>query len=499
MAADHHLRDGTAALKAGRWAQARAAFEAALADRPSPEALDGLGEVLWWLGHPRRSTELREQAYAGFRRAGDPGRAVLSALGVAVTYEANFDNGPAAHGWVARAGRLLTGDDDPLAPWVWMIRAYVTRDPAAAVPLSRRALDSARTAGDVDLELCALSGLGHKLVLAGEVGAGLSLVDEAMAGTLGGEWSKLDTVVYTSCDMLAACDAAHDLERATRWCEVADRFIREYGCPFLYSRCRTIYGGLLVATGRWADGERELGTAIEMSAGAGPAVAAEARARLADLRLRQGRVEDASALLQGYEDQARAHLAAAALRLARGDAAGAVTVLRRRSAGTPEQQGPALALLVRARVAQGDLDAARLAAAELAALADGQRVPYAEALSAASTGLVCAATDRPDAAGAAPGRSRAEQPGDRRPPAHQPQDGRAPRQQRAGEARRPQPHRSGRPGIQHHPRLPTSVADRDAVNRRRDAVSRPCRARRTRMPRRGRSPRRCRTGRWPFV
>jgi ATP/maltotriose-dependent transcriptional regulator MalT len=391
MGVDDLLAEGADALATGRWADARTAFEAALEVSADPVALDGLGEVLWWLGEPGRSTELRERAYARFRRSGDAGRAVEAALDIAITYEANFGNKPAAHGWVARAGRLLNGDDDPYAPWVWMIRGYLADDVDTAIALYQRALPAARNAGDVDLELCTLSGLGAKLVMSGRVEEGLALVDEAMAGTLGGESQRLDTVVYTSCDMLVACDVVHDLVRAARWCQVADRFIDQYGCPFLHARCRTVYGGLLVATGRWPEGERELLTALDMSAGS-PAVAADACGRLADLRLRQGRWEDASSLLQGYEDQARAHLATAALRLARGDTTGAITVLRRRLADTaygPAGRAPALALLVRARLAHGEVDEARTAAAELAGLAGGQRYP--EALAAVAAAHVSAA------------------------------------------------------------------------------------------------------------
>jgi DNA-binding NarL/FixJ family response regulator len=392
--ADDLVSAGAEALAQGQWAQARDAFEAALPEDSSGAALDGLGEALWWLGEPRRSSELRQRAYARFRRAGDASRAVSAALGIAVTYEGNFGNTPAANGWISRAERLLDGADDPLAPWVWGTRAYVTTDPSVAVPLYRRTLVAARTTGDLDLELTALSGLGEKLVLAGDVAAGLSLIDEAMAGTLGGECSRLDTVVFTSCDMLAACDLANDLERASRWCQVADQFIRDYGCPFLYARCRTIYGGLLVATGQWLEGERELLTAIEMSTGAGAAVAADAYARMADLRLRQGRFEEASTLLHGLEDQARTHVAAAALRLARGDAAGAVTLLQRRVAEAAEGHvgaAPALALLVRARLAQDDVDGARAAADRLARLADGRGSAYTEALAATAVAQVSAA------------------------------------------------------------------------------------------------------------
>ena len=390
---------GLAALAVGRWADARAAFEAALASDLRPQALDGLCEAMWWLGDPHRSNELREQAYARFRRTGDNAAAVLAALGIAVTYEANFGNGPAANGWVARAERLLTGDDDPLAPTVLANRAYVTADLPTAIRTYERALAAARATGDVDLELVCLSGLGERLVMSGQVEAGLSLVDEAMAGTLGGECTRLDTVVYASCDMLVACDLAHDLERAARWCQVADRFIRDYGCPFLSTRCRTIYGGLLVITGDWTKGERELSTAIAMSQGAGPAVAADAYARMADLRLRQGRIEEASSLLTRYEDQTRAQLAAAAVRLARGDTTGAITLLQRRLAQAPDGHigsAPTLALLVRASLAIDDVDAARRAAARLERLADEQRSSYTEALAAAAGGHLCLALDDSD-------------------------------------------------------------------------------------------------------
>jgi DNA-binding NarL/FixJ family response regulator len=104
-----------------------------------------------------------------------------------------------------------------------------------------------------------------------------------MAGTLGGEHRQHLTVVTACCDMLVACDLAGDLRRAVQWCQVADRFIDRYGCPFLYARCRTLYGGVLVAKGRWPEAEAELRAAVRMAEGAGPASHAEALARLAEL------------------------------------------------------------------------------------------------------------------------------------------------------------------------------------------------------------------------
>jgi tetratricopeptide (TPR) repeat protein len=290
MTEQDHLATGTAALEAGRWEEARAAFAAALAEHETPQALDGMGVALWWLGETRASVDHTERAYAGFRRAGDTVPAAVAAISLCVTWISNFDNHAAAGGWLARAERVLGDlDPNPLQGWLWLMRGYLEPDAGRARELQQRALELARATGDPDLELCALGDLGLTLVTAGRVAEGLALIDEAMAGTLGGEHRRLDTVVTACCDMLIACDLAGDLRRAVQWCQVADQFITRYGCPFLYARCRTLYGGVLMAKGRWEEAEAELQAAIRMAKGPGPASHAEALARLADLRLRQGR------------------------------------------------------------------------------------------------------------------------------------------------------------------------------------------------------------------
>ena len=204
----------------------------------------------------------------------------------------------------------------------------------AAEALTRSALDIARSCGDVDLELGALSQLGLIRVGLGHHQDGFALIDEAMAAALAGEGNNLDTVVYTSCDMLNACELTGDTERAMQWCRVADDFAATYGCPFLYAECRISYGSVLAATGRWADAERELTVGQRITAGVCPGLHARASTRLVGLWLRQGRLEEAEALLSsvsGDGDVASERaLSAAALRLARGDAAGASRQLERR-------------------------------------------------------------------------------------------------------------------------------------------------------------------------
>jgi hypothetical protein len=100
------LAAGRAALAAGRWEEARDAFAAALAEQETPEALDGMGAALWWLGETRASVTHTERAYAGFRRAGDAVSAAVAAMSLCVTWISNFDNHAAAGGWLGpgRAG-----------------------------------------------------------------------------------------------------------------------------------------------------------------------------------------------------------------------------------------------------------------------------------------------------------------------------------------------------------------------------------------------------------
>jgi DNA-binding NarL/FixJ family response regulator len=400
MSGDAEITSGSEALSAGRWHDARSSFEAALAIDDDPRAIDGLGEALWWLGEPQRGMQLREQAYLAFRRQGDAEAALAAALGVAITQASNFGNLEAAGGWVSRAEHLV-GDSGAAQAWVTMTRAYVTADVDLAITLYRATLTAARRDQDVDLELCSLAGLGEKLVLAGQVSAGLALVDECMAATFAGEPTRLDTIAYAACDMLSACDVAFDLPRARRWCEAADRFVAQFGCPFLFARCRMVYGSLLISDGRWAAGEAELIRAGEMCSGAGPAVAADVAARLADLRLRQGRFEDATRVLLGHTGEPCTYPAQAALALRRGQPAAAVGLADRSARCAPSvSSGLALLTAVQAWVALDDPAEARTVIDRFHA-GDGRRLWQAFRAAAAAHLALAAGTDAREAAEAA--------------------------------------------------------------------------------------------------
>src|SRR5512146_100351 len=117
--ADELLAVGRDALAAGRWADARASFEAALGQQETAGALAGLSEALWWLGETEAAIRHGERAYAAFRRRPDHVQAALAAIHLYFLYRISLGNTAAARGWLGRLARLV--DDSGLAPltgWV---------------------------------------------------------------------------------------------------------------------------------------------------------------------------------------------------------------------------------------------------------------------------------------------------------------------------------------------------------------------------------------------
>ncbi|CAN5666029.1 hypothetical protein BH20ACT23_BH20ACT23_22680 [soil metagenome] len=401
MTIDESIDAGKTALQTGRWDEAVAALKVSLAEKETPEALDGVGEALWWLCEARSSVRYRERAYVKFREANDAASACRTAVNLSICYLVNLGNEAAARGWLARAERVMrTTEPNPMQGWLWLMRGFLEAEPDRSREYLARALEWARNSGDVDLELVALGDLGLALVVGGQAEEGMALLDEAMAGTLGGEYSRLETVVYTSCNMLAACNHVGDLERASQWCRVADDFMRHYSCPFLFARCRVHYGSVLVAKGQWTRAEVELQAALQMSKDAGPGPQAEALVGLADLRSRQGRLEEAEALLGDLNDAVMS-LAAARLRFARGEPAVAVAFLERRMEQLGEshiEAAPTLAMLIDAHIASGNVDAADEALTLPTAVAQGQGDGRPTALLALASAHVSTAKGQLDVA-----------------------------------------------------------------------------------------------------
>jgi DNA-binding CsgD family transcriptional regulator len=378
------------------WAGARDAFAAALEERPGdPAALDGLGQSLWWLGERDAAIERRREAYAAYRRLGEARPAAM--LAIYLAGENRIDGREAAAaGWLARARRLLA-DLPPGAEAAWMAIEEAKRAdaPAVAEEHARAALDIAHELLDADVECMALAQLGRAAVRQGRVEEGMALLDEAMTVALGGESNDPLACGDACCTMLTVCDGLDDLGRATEWCEAVVAFTERRRYLPVQAWCRSIFAAVLVRGGDWARAEAVLGEALrgrlDRRRGGGPVLAL---ATLAELRLRQGREDEAAQLLEGLDDEPEALAALVRLHLAHGDVPFARALLER-SDGADEQ---ALALNGAVALAAGDLDAAEAAAGRLAAA--GERLARGDlrAEAALLAGRIAAACG--DAAGA---------------------------------------------------------------------------------------------------
>ncbi|GAB2669327.1 helix-turn-helix transcriptional regulator [Kribbella swartbergensis] len=365
---DGLLAAGEQALGDGDWVAAIAAFGSD-GVRETAEGLAGLGNAQWWLGDVRAAFSSWERAYALFRRT-NPAEAVFTALGLSLLYDANFGDRAAAQGWAARAVRVAAEVGNPVvSAWASLARAGATDDVAGAAAWSEEAYDVGAEAGDRDLELCALSMWGSALINLGQVIEGTALLDEALAGALGGEGARPDTVVLTSCLLMRSCVRGADFLRVVQWTRSLDGFIERYGCPYLHASCRSSYGAVLVATGDWPRAEKELTAAVELARDALPAVQAEAAAFLAELRLGQGLVGEARRLLTGFEDRGVVHPVLAATYLAAGEVAVAVSLVRRHlDDATPLEEARLREVLGSAYLALGDAAGASAEAERLSAL-----------------------------------------------------------------------------------------------------------------------------------
>jgi ATP/maltotriose-dependent transcriptional regulator MalT len=157
--------------------------------------------------------------------------------------------------------------------------------------------------------------------------------------------------------------------------------------------------------GSWDEAEHELTAACDELAICRPGMTADGRARLGELRRRQGRLDEAASLFERSGGHPLAALGRAALALDRGDARDAVDLverhLRRLPATNRTERAAALELLVRAETRREhgrDLDRARAALEELRSIAASAGTPPLLASASLAAGLVARVTGELDVA-----------------------------------------------------------------------------------------------------
>ncbi len=397
------LADAHAAIEKGDPDGAIAHFEAECSRAPSGKAFEGLGLAHYLLTNYRAAVTAHEEAFAAYRRDGDLLGAGRTARVLAWITGNVFGDWAVRSGWMSRARTMLAGDDEDAAGrgWVLMIDAQGESDQDRKLHWYKQALDIGRRRGDVALEIEALGWLGLQTALAGEVDHGLGLLDEALAAVVSGEVGDLYVVEGTFCGLFWACERFHDIARAEQWVRAAESLQarRHIGVAGF---CRAHYGGILTAAGRWSDADAQLSEAVRLFERGYAALKASAEVRLAELRVLQGRNEEARRLLASLQDHPDAIRPMAMLNLADGEAAIAREILER-GLEDPELEhdvaAPLWGLLVEVQLAQGDLEGASRSVARLEEVSrERSSVPFIVATAALARGRLCVARNEREAA-----------------------------------------------------------------------------------------------------
>jgi DNA-binding NarL/FixJ family response regulator len=387
---------GQAALGEARWGDAADLLRKGVADHQTPEVLDGLARAVWWLGEVEEALSFREQAYSGYKEQGDTERAVKIALWLSVEYHSAMGKTAIANGWLERAASLLA--DQPISTahgWLALTQAGRAMDFSQKEMLATKALVLARQGDDADLEVRALARLALAMVAAGQVEHGMARFDEAMVAATAESRVMLETIGETYCAGFAMLEIIGDTSRLEQWSAQIMRFMSRHEYGPLLAFCGACCGELLAASGDMEGAERELKRALErLQATSGRARCVHPAAKLADLRLMQGRVEEAARLIADYQGKPEVARAEAAIALASGRPEAAILLLERQlmSLGNDGLFAvPFLVALVDAHLAASDPLAGQESADRLQAIAMTSGLPGTRASALRAAGQIASA------------------------------------------------------------------------------------------------------------
>jgi LuxR family transcriptional regulator, maltose regulon positive regulatory protein len=303
------IERGGEALARGGWEEARALFERALDGSESGEAWEGLSWAAWWLEDGALAIDAREHAYRLYKEVGDLRGAARAAIWLANDHIDFRGEEAVARGWFARSERILDElEPSPEHGWLAALQgamALEQGDTATARRLGSKARELGRAWDLTDLEMVGVATEGLAMVSEGEVERGMRCLDEATAAALGGEYEELQPVCWTCCNLIYACERVRDFDRAGQWCKKLEEFTERLRIQFVNGVCRAHYAAVLTWHGDWAEAEGVLVEARRSLAAIRPFCVPEATVRLADLRRRQGRFDEAERLFAEAEPHPR--------------------------------------------------------------------------------------------------------------------------------------------------------------------------------------------------
>ena len=369
------------------------------ADEQAPlgvEDLELLAMSAYLIGQDDDFLRALERAHNAYLNAGETTRAARGAFWLGLNLLFQGETGRAT-GWLARARRLLEGEDPDCAEQGYLLLPVVERhlgaaDWETAYKSAARAAELGDRHGETDLVACARHLQGRALIGQGRVEDGLALLDEAMIAVTSGYLSPLMTgLIY--CSVIDACQQVYALARAwewtaalTRWCDAQPQMVAFTGT------CLVHRAEIMKLHGAWPDAIAEARRACEPRSQVieqhPPAAAFYEQAEVRRLQGEFREAEEAyrNASRRGCEPQPGLAL----LRLAQGRADAAAAAIRRVMGATTDQlrRTKLLPAYVEIMLSVGDIEAARGAARELANIAGSFDTEVLGAMAAHARGAV---------------------------------------------------------------------------------------------------------------
>jgi ATP/maltotriose-dependent transcriptional regulator MalT len=387
------VEDARNAFARQAWSEAYAllAAEAALVG----DDLERLAVAAHLVGRDEESARAWERAHHERARLGDHDRAARCAAWLAIGLMLRGEMAQAA-GWFARAARLLdTVGGDFAARGYLQVPLFLETlgrgDHAAAYALADEIVATAGRFDDKDLLALGILARGQAALALGDVTRGMNLLDEVMVAVATGDVSPIPAgIVY--CAVIEACMDVLDLRRAAEWTEALNDWCA--GQPDLVpyrGQCLVHRSQVLQAHGAWTEAVTEVERARKrLSEPAHPALGL-ALYQQGELHRLSGNLAEAERAYRAASEQGREPAPGfALLRLAERKSDAAVAAIRRMVEESHGQitRPTMLAAFIEIMLVTGDVDAARAAADELAAVADAVDAPLMRAVAAYSTGSV---------------------------------------------------------------------------------------------------------------
>jgi len=392
------------ALERGRDAYRRRAWREAYTqlsacDRANgldPEDLERLAITCSLLGLDVESADFLACAHHEFLGRDAPERAARAAFWLAFELMERGETARAS-GWIGRARRLLGDGERECVEQGYLLLpdafgAMAAGDYQTALSVIARVAAIGERFEDPDLVALTRHLQGRALIRAGRAAEGVALLDEAMVAVTTDEVSPY-VVGGVYCSVISGCQEIFDWRRAREWTEVLARWCAPQPDLVVFrGHCLLRRSEVLQLRGDWTGALEEVRRALARFLDPpGQIGTGAAYYQLAELHRLRGDLKEAEeAYRQASLHSRRTQPGLALLRMAQGDVGAALASTRRALDESPERRfrPTLLAASVEVALAAGDLDAARAAAEELAAIAADIGAPYLRALSAHARGAV---------------------------------------------------------------------------------------------------------------